>query len=73
MPHRHVCGRCAVNLAVRLDLAYAWREGHPPEAAADAETASLAQLGTLRGELRESSRAPRLGRLADSKGSCFAY
>ena len=47
-PYRHVCGRCAGNLAVRLDFAYAcaWTYTH-----SKAATAALTQLGTLRWEL----------------------
>ena len=56
-PHRHVCGRCAVNLAVRLDLAYACASTYThSKAATDAETAPLAQLGTVKAGARERLR-----------------
>src|SRR5207344_3647079 len=74
-PHRHVCGRCAVNLAVWLDLTYACASTYTrPEAATDAETAPLAQLGTVKAGARETLRGLTVcNGLPIRKAWCFAY
>jgi hypothetical protein len=74
-PHRHVCGRCAVNLAVRLGLAYACASTYThSKAATDAETAPLVQLGTVKAGARERLRGLTVcNGLPIRKAWCFAY
>jgi hypothetical protein len=53
-PYRHVGGRCAVNLAVRLDLPYACARSYTrTEVASDSEAAPIAQLENVKAAARE--------------------
>jgi hypothetical protein len=51
VPNRRVCGRCAVNLAVRLDIAYDWVGLHPYRGDARRQVASLGWLDNVKRKL----------------------